>query len=190
MSNTAQIAAGRPAPDEYNAYYNGYVRLVPEGDVLALLRRQGETTRQLLAPLSPEQASSRPKPDDWNIVEVVGHLADAERVFAYRALRFARGDATPLASFDQDLFVANANFARRPLNDMLEELAAVRQATLAFFQGLDPDAWLRRGMANQSEISVRALAYVIAGHELHHVDDFRRRYLQAYRTHKRKERLL
>jgi hypothetical protein len=133
----------------------------------------------LLAPLSSAQASYRPKPDDWNMIEVVGHLADAERVFAYRALRFARGDATPLASFDQDLFVANAGFARRPLSDVLDELAAVRRATLAFFQGLEPAAWLRRGMANQNEISVRALAYVIAGHELHHMDDFRRRYLQV-----------
>ncbi|RIK37819.1 MAG: DinB family protein [Chloroflexi bacterium] len=170
---------GRPKPDEYNSYYEQYVNLVPDGATTDLLANQLNTTLTLLSSLSPSQASYRPKPEDWNIVEVMGHLADSERVFAYRALRFARNDTTPLASFDQDLFVATANFARRPLLDVLDEFAAVRRATLALFRGLDEAAWLRRGSANNSEVSVRALAYIIAGHELHHVADFRQRYQLA-----------
>jgi hypothetical protein len=114
--------------------------------------------------------------EDWNIIEVVGHVADAERVFAYRALCIARTDTTPLLSFDQDLYVAAANFARRPLADLLDELATVRRATLSLLRGLDVEAWLRRGTVNNNPMSVRALAYIIAGHELHHLEDFRQRY--------------
>jgi len=167
---------GRPGPDEYLAYYGQYIDRVPDGDMIALLDCQLDSTCALLAPLSPEQANFRPKPEDWNIIEVMGHIADGERVFAYRALRIARGDSTPLASFDQDLFVANANFSSRSLTDLLDEFAAVRRATMAFFRTLDEDGWLRQGIAADNPISVRALAHIIAGHELHHVADFRQRY--------------
>ena len=167
---------GRPGPDEYLAYYGQYIDRVPVGDMIALLGQQLEATWALLAPLSPEQANFRPKPEDWNIIEVMGHIADGERVFAYRALRIARGDSTPLASFDQDLFVANANFSSRSLADLLDEYATVRRATISFFRTLDKDGWLRKGIAADNPISVRALAHIIAGHELHHVADFRQRY--------------
>jgi hypothetical protein len=170
------INPGRPEPDEYLAYYGQYINRVPDGDILDLLARQLDATSNLLAPLSPEQANFRPKPDDWSITEVVGHLADAERVFAYRTLWIARSDHTPLPSFDQDLFVANANFSRRPLADLLDEFVAVRHATSALLRTLDAAAWLRKGIAADNPISVRALAYIIAGHELHHVADFRQRY--------------
>lgn len=176
MQDETSLDPGRPEPDEYNPYYEDYVQRVPKGAIAELLAKQLNTTLTLLTPLSPAQTSYRPKPEDWNIIEVMGHLADSERVFAYRALRFARNDTTPLSSFDQDLFVANANFAHRSLIAVLGEFAAVRQATLALLRGFDEAAWLRRGTANKSEVSVRALAYIIAGHELHHIADFRQRY--------------
>lgn len=170
------INPGRPAQGEHLPYFSQYIDLVPEGNIVELLARQFETTHSLLAPLSPEQVNFRPKPADWNSLEVIGHLADTERVFAYRALRIARNDSTPLASFDQDLFVATANFANRPLADLLDEFATVRRATIAFLRTLESQAWVRIGTAADHPISVRALAYVIAGHELHHVADFRQRY--------------
>lgn len=170
------INPGRPEPDEYLAYYGQYIKRVPDGNLFALLAVQSENTCTLLASLSPERANFRPKPTDWNITEVVGHLADSERVFAYRALCIARNNPTPLPSFDQDLFVANANFANRPLATLLDEFTTVRQATLAFLRTVEAEAWLRQGVAADHLISVRALAYIIAGHELHHVADFRQRY--------------
>ncbi len=176
MSTLAQFFATRPTADEFNPYYAQYVELVPPGNLLNQLTQQLATTTQLLASLTPEQAAYRPKPDDWNISQVLGHLADSERVFAYRALVFARNDATDLPGFDQDLFVANGNFATLPLAELLSAFAAVRQATLALFRTLDETAWLRSGTANGNPVSVRALGHIIAGHELHHVADFRQRY--------------
>ena len=176
MTKTNPLSPDRPAEDEYVAYYAQYVTRVPDGAIIDLLREQLDATRALLLRLTPEQAAFRPKPEDWNVTEVVGHVADAERVFAYRALAFARGDTTMLPPFDQDLYVATAGAARRPLLALLDDFAAVRQASIALFSGLDQEAWLRRGTANNSPVSVRALAYIIAGHELHHVEDFRLRY--------------
>lgn len=170
------INLGRPESNEYLAYYGQYIQRVPAGAILDLLASQLDDTCALLAPLAPAQANFRPKPDDWNITEVVGHLTDAERVFAYRALCIARNDKTPLPSFDQDLFVATANFASRSLADLLEEFTTVRRASLALLRTFDAEAWQRQGIAADHPISTRALAYIIAGHELHHVADFRQRY--------------
>lgn len=167
---------GRPEAGEYLPYFGQYIDRVPEGDIVELLTQQLDATCRLLAPLSSAQVNYRPKPEDWNILEVLGHITDGERVFAYRALRIARNDPTPLASFDQDLFVANADFASRPLTDLLDEYAAVRRATLTLFRSLSPAAWLRTGTAADHPISVRALAYISAGHELHHIADFHQRY--------------
>ena len=115
-------------------------------------------------------------PGKWSVSEVVGHLADTERIFAYRALRFARNDATPLAGFDENQFVPPANFDARPLPDLAEELRAVRLASVALFRRLDDAALARRGTANQVEITVRALPWIIAGHERHHVAVLKERY--------------
>ena len=167
---------GRPEAGEYLPYFGQYIDRVPEGDIVELLTKQLEATCCLLAPLSPAQVNYRPKPEDWNILEVLGHITDGERVFTYRALRIARNDKTPLASFDQDLFVANADFGSRPLADLLDEYTTVRRATLTLFRSLSPAAWLRKGTASDHPISVRALAYISAGHELHHIADFHQRY--------------
>lgn len=167
---------GRPEASEYLPYFGQYIDRVPAGSIVEQLSSQLEATCRLLAPLSVEQVHYRPKPEDWNILEVLGHITDGERVFVYRALRVARNDSTPLASFDQDRFVANADFASRSLADLLDEYAAVRRATLTLFRSLSPVAWLRTGIAADHPISVRALAYIAAGHELHHIADFHQRY--------------
>jgi hypothetical protein len=165
-----------PAAREYAPFYAGYIARVPEGDLEAQLARQHERTRALLAPLSASQARHRYAPGKWSVIEVLGHMADAERVFAYRALRFARGDETPLAGFDEAAWVPAGGFERRALGDVLDEFGAVRKATLALLGGLDPEAVDRSGLANDKPITVRALAYIIAGHELHHVAVLRERY--------------
>jgi hypothetical protein len=176
MSNASSTPSARPYTDEYAPYYEQYIDRVPAGNITDLLAEQLERTRALLLPLTAAQVAYRPQPADWNVAEVLGHVADTERVFAYRSLTFARNDTTDLPGFDQDLFVANADFAQRPFADLIEEYTMVRQATLAFLRGLPAAAWARRGTANGNLVSVRALAYIIAGHELHHVADFHARY--------------
>jgi len=165
----------RPATDEYIPYYGRYIALVPDGELVATIARQGAETAALLASFSPAQAQYRPAPGEWNTVEIVGHLADIERVFVYRALRIARRDPKPLEGVDDvDGYVAAAGFAARSLADVAAEFATVRQASLALFRSLDAAAWARVGTADGDAISVRALGYIIAGHELHHLADIRR----------------
>jgi uncharacterized damage-inducible protein DinB len=167
----------RPDPTEYAPFYAGYVSHVPEGDILSILEQGAQTTASLLQGLSPSQADFRYAPGKWSIKEVLGHITDAERIFAYRALRFSRGDQTPVPGFEQEGYIQHANFAARPLSDLIAEFATVRQATLFLFRNLDDDAWQRRGTASGAEVSVRALAYITAGHEIHHRDILKRRYL-------------
>jgi hypothetical protein len=172
----SSITGERPASGEYAAYFAGYVERVPTGDILAILQAQLETTRALLAPLSRAQVLARPTPEDWNILEVLGHITDAEQVFAYRALRIGRGDTTPLAGFEQDDYVRAARCSDRKLDELLDAYAAQRRATIALLRGLDAEAWLRRGTVADHPSSARAWAYIAAGHELHHVADFHARY--------------
>ena len=169
----------RPAAGEFNPYYQKYIDLVPDDDVRSLLRVQLSDTLALLRPLNEQQASHRYGPGKWSIKEVVGHMIDTERVFCYRAMRFARADQTELPGFDENAFVAGAEFDQRSLESLLRELEAVRGATAAFFHGLPQQAWTRAGTANNNRMSVRAAAYVIAGHELHHRDILQTRYLAA-----------
>ncbi len=173
---TAPTATTAPGADEYAPSFARYVTRVPPGDVLAQLRRQIAETMTLLHPLDEAKARYRYAPGKWSVIEVVGHLADTERIVAYRALRIARKDETPLPGFDEDPYVAAAEFERRALADVLAELAAVRTATLALLAGLPEAAWSRWGVASGHRVTVRALAHVIAGHELHHVEVLRTRY--------------
>lgn len=172
-----QSVIARPGADEHAPYYSKYVELVPDGDIVTGLDRQGEETLDLLRGLSEERAASRYAPGKWSIKEVVGHIIDAERIFAYRALRFARGDRQPLAGFEQDDYITNANFDSRSIKDLADEFEHVRRSTILLFGNLDGEAWSRRGTASDAEVSVRALAYIIAGHERHHVGIIRSRYL-------------
>ena len=167
----------RPEPTEYVPYYERYISLVTQGDVLEALEQQLKTTLNLLRGISESQADSRYAPGKWSIKELVGHLIDTERIFAYRALRFSRNDRTPLPGYEQDDYIRNAAFGQCKLADLASELEHVRQGNLYLFRHLDEEAWHRRGIANDGEISVRALAYIMAGHELHHMEILRTRYL-------------
>ena len=164
-----------PAADEYAPVYEKYLAPL-SGDMFELLQSQARTTAALLAATPESRAGHRYAEGKWSVKEVVGHLADSERVFAYRALRFARADTTDLAGFEEDDFVANGGFDRRSLASIAAEYAVVRAATIALFESLDEQALLRRGTANGSGVSVRALAALIAAHERHHVGLLRERY--------------
>jgi uncharacterized damage-inducible protein DinB len=159
---------GRPEPGEFAPYYERYISLVPGNDILATLDAQRRQTLLLLSGRDEEEGEVRYAAGKWSAKEVLGHMCDTERIFAYRALRISRGDRTPLASFEQDDYVRNGPFTARPLAELIEDYIAVRRATLTLFRNLDDQAWIRRGIASNNEVSVRALAYMIAGHELHH----------------------
>ncbi|MGE0127177.1 MAG: DinB family protein [Blastocatellales bacterium] len=167
----------KPDSTEYPQYFEKYISLVAEGEIVATLGKQIESTRSLLGGLDEAQGDLRYAPGKWSVKEVVGHLIDAERIFAYRALRFARNDQTPLPGFDENSYVANAGFGSCALADLAEEFEHTRKSNIYLLKHLDGDSWLRRGVSNDNEISVRALAYIIAGHELHHVGILRSRYL-------------
>jgi hypothetical protein len=167
----------RPDSSEYAPYYGRYVSLVPEGDILNLLTEQLQSTMSLLEGVSESEADYAYAPGKWTIKEVIGHIIDGERVFAYRALRIARGDRTPLAGFEQDDYVRNGSFGERSLEGLLEEFECVRRSTLHLLGSLNDEAWKRRGTASDNEVSVRALAYIIAGHERHHANVLREKYL-------------
>jgi len=166
----------RPAKGECSEYFRGYVDKVPDGDVLATLERQLETTCELLAGVDAERAGFRYAPEKWSVREVVGHLADTERIFACRALWFARGDAQPLPGFEERDFIAAANFDERPLEDIVSELRTVRAATLSLFHSLDDEALERSGTANDATFVTRSFPWILAGHELHHRGVLRERY--------------
>ena len=168
-----------PDPSEYAPYYGKYISLVPVTHVLAALESQPRETVAMLSTLSDHQGDFRYAPGKWTIKETLGHVIDSERVFSYRALRFARNDQTPLPSFEQDDYVRNASFPASRLSDLLDEFTAVRQATIWLFRSLSPEAWMRRGIASDNPVSVRAVAYIIAGHELHHRRILQERYLSA-----------
>jgi DinB superfamily len=175
----------RPEPGEYAPYYDRYISLVHPNndnaagnDIFAALEGQRRRTLLLLSGHCEADGDLRYAPDKWSLKEVVGHLNDSERILSYRALRIGRSDQTPIEGFEQDDYVRNSPFARRPLADLIEDYIAVRRATLTLFRNLDESAWTRRGTANQNEISVRALAYVIAGHELHHRKILEEKYLR------------
>ena len=170
--------SARPEAGEYPSYFEGYISLVPEGDVVELLARQIEETTALLRSLPESRGGYRYEPGKWSVKELIGHMSDGERVFAYRALCIARGDTASLPGMDQDTYVAGANFDARTVADLTDELEQVRRATLALFRPMDETAWLRRGTANNSPVSVRALAHVCAGHVLHHLQVLRTRYLK------------
>ena len=158
----------RPAPQEHAPYYSRYIDLVEGDDVLPQSIAQIDETARRLGGLGESRAMHRYAPGKWSVKQVVGHLSDTERVFAYRALRIGRADATPLAGFDENYFVDQGAFDERPLDDLVLEYRAVRSASIALFASMPEEALVRLGLANEQPISPRALAWIIAGHELHH----------------------
>ena len=158
----------RPEKNEYSEHYEKYVSLIGGTDVLSVLEAQRLQTLQLFAGRSERDGNFRYAADKWTVKEVLGHVTDAERVFSYRALRIGRGDTTPLPGFEQDDYVKNGNFGQRTLAELVEEFAAVRTASVLLFQNLKGADWSRRGTASNNPVTVRALAYIVAGHELYH----------------------
>jgi hypothetical protein len=168
---------GVPERSEAAPYYFGYIDRIKSGDVVGVLERQlGETLPQLKA-ISEERSLTRYEPGKWSIRELLGHVNDAERVFLYRALWFARGFDTPLPSFDEKTSVVAAQADRVSWTDHVEEFRAVRDASVAFFRNLPPEGWKRGGTASGNPVTTRALAYIIAGHLDHHLAVLRERYL-------------
>ena len=172
----ASIVIARPSADEYSAGVGGYLADVGGTDAWPVLVAQRAEVEQLFGALSEKRALHRYAPGKWSVKEVLGHLCDAERIYAYRALRFARNDPTTLPGFEENDYVPMGRFDVRPLRDLLDEWQAVRSATLALYRGLDGEALLRRGVANGNLISVRAMAWMAAGHTLHHLGVVRARY--------------
>jgi hypothetical protein len=177
--NAPKSASPRPVPTEYAPFYEKYIALVPGNDIVSSLDAQRLQMAQLFAARSERDGNFRYAADKWSVKEVVGHITDSERIFAYRALRIARADQTPLSGFEQDDYVRAGAFGDRTLADLVEEFVLVRSATSALFHSLGEEAWVRRGVANKNEVSVRALAFIIAGHELHHREILKERYFPA-----------
>jgi hypothetical protein len=165
----------RPEPHEYGPFPAGYIALVPETDVLPAMAAQLADEVAFWRTIPASQGDVCHAPYTWTVKQVLGHLTDGERVFSYRALRFARGDATPLPGYDENPYVAAAEVGRLSLADLSDEFEAVRRATLCLFRNLPAGAWGRMGTANDSPMSVRALAYAIVGHVRHHGAILRKR---------------
>jgi len=168
----------RPEPSEYPSYSQIYIDMVEGPDILQAFSRQLESTVSLIGKVGDDVAGTFAyAPGKWTIKQVLGHIIDSERIFAYRALRIARNDSTPLPGFEQDDYVAFAASNERPLASLLEEFKVVRMSTIALFGGIPDDAWLRRGSANNYPVTVRGIAFQVAGHEAHHAKILRERYL-------------
>jgi hypothetical protein len=165
----------RPDSSEYAPHYGEYVALVPEEDVLGALKSELAATLALLRDVPDAEACVRHAPYTWSTKEVVGHITDAERIFGYRALRIARGDSTPLPSFEENSYSKEGQFDRLPLGDLLSEFESLRRSHVALFQNLPHSAWARRGIASNNEVSVHALAFIIVGHQRHHTAILRKR---------------
>ena len=170
------LVIARPDLSEHAPYFGRYIALVPDGDILGTLAGQIDGTLAELRQVSEADSLKRYEPGKWSVREVVGHMIDTERIFAYRALRFARNDRTELPGFEQDDYIPAAQFDRRPWVDLLEEFQALRRSNLLMFRGFTAEAWTRMGVCNRNAMSVRAAAYVIAGHELHHRAVLREKY--------------
>ncbi len=178
LTATTTTATARPQPGEYSPYHDNYISLVKDNDVLAALDNQRRQMVLLLSGCTEADGDLRYAPEKWSLKEVLGHINDTERIMSYRALRISRGDQTPIEGFEQDDYVRNSPFARRSLADLIEDYIVVRRATISLFRNLDEPAWTRRGVANKNEVTVRALAYIIAGHELHHRRILEEKYLR------------
>jgi hypothetical protein len=166
----------RPTADEHLPYFSRYIDLVPEGNIVMFLETQFEPLYENLKNLSLEQTQFRYTPDKWNVLEVLGHLSDTERVFSFRALHIARGDPSQLPGFDQDRWLKNVDFANRDLNSLLLEWRGVRAAAISLFSSLDEAAWLQHGIVSGHTMTPRACAYIIVGHAIYHQQLLRQKY--------------
>ncbi|MFC4600735.1 DinB family protein [Cohnella hongkongensis] len=167
----------RPTKEEYGGHFGTYIEIVPDGSIVDILADSLKSTSEFLSDLPADKAESRYAPGKWSIKEVIGHIADTERIMSYRLLRISRGDRTPLPGFDQDDYMKHVDFDACSLSDLIDNYISVRKATLALVRGLADEAWARTGTASDIVMSAKALAYVIAGHELHHLRLVKTKYL-------------
>lgn len=167
----------RPSPSEFAPYYAGYIAQIPDrADPLHILTAQFESVPAVLIAVPKDREGFRYAPEKWGIKEVVGHLCDAERIFAYRILRIARNDATPLPGFEEKDYVQHGGFAARSLGDVTSDWTAARRSTTALARGLAPNVWERRGTASGHAVTARAILYIIIGHVAHHMAVLKERY--------------
>jgi len=166
----------RPAEHEFAPFYLTYVSLVPETDILSVLEKQTPLVELLGKAVSPDRETFRYAPRKWSIREVFGHMIDAERVFAYRAFCISRGETAALPSFDENAYVASSLYNDQPLKSLLAEFTSTRTSSLAFLSRLSEQDWLRTGTASAKPVSVRALAYIMAGHVRHHLNGLQTSY--------------
>ncbi|MBI1938100.1 MAG: DinB family protein [Ignavibacteriales bacterium] len=167
----------RPEKNEYAEYYHKYVEKVPQGNIVDILDGQLNSIVNFFSQITEEKSKHRYAPGKWSIKGVLGHIMDAERVFAYRALRFSRGDEKPLLTFDENQYVANSTYDSVPLHLLVEEFSYIRKANIHMFKNLSDEMWMKKGIASNNPVSVRALAYIIAGHTQHHINIIEERYL-------------
>jgi hypothetical protein len=167
----------RPQPAEYDAYYEKYVSLVPEDEVITALAAQPDELEQLFHGVPEEKGTFAYADGKWTVKESLSHIIDGERMFAYRALRIARGDKTPIEGFEQDGYIENSHANRRTIAELLKEFRLLREANVLFFRNLEVGDWMREGTANNVSISVRSLAWIMVGHIRHHVAILKERYL-------------
>jgi hypothetical protein len=170
------MTRGQPLESEYAPYYQGYIAHVNEDEILPVLRSQLDALDVLLGRVAPERETFRYAEGKWSIREIVGHLIDGERVFGYRAFCIARGEKQNLPGFEQNDYILTAPYDRIDLEDLLAELRLVRLSNIAMLRNLDEESWMRIGTANDNQVTVRALAFIIAGHARHHMGVLRERY--------------
>ena len=167
----------RPVEDEYPSYYETYLKLVPEGNLMEILEKQLTDSVTLFSGLTEEQGNIAYASGKWTVKEVIGHILDTERIMGYRLLRIARGDRTPLAGFSEEDYACEGGFTERPLSELVEEFESVRRSTISLLRGMPEHAWHRSGTANDLPISAQAIAYIIVGHGIHHTNIIMERYL-------------
>ncbi|MBC7900128.1 MAG: DinB family protein [Saprospiraceae bacterium] len=168
---------GRPEKNEYGEWYAGYISLVPEEDILNAITLQADEIKDLAASIAENKGSYAYADGKWTVKELLGHINDGERIFAYRALRIARGDRTPLSGFEQDDYIATGRFNERTVSDLADEFVLLRRSNIKLFENLEEEAWHRMGTASDNPISVRAAAYIMTGHVRHHLNILKSRYL-------------
>lgn len=168
----------RPKKEEYAAYYHTYVDTVPDGDIIKILNKQNDQIKKLLANTSKKKSLFRYTPGKWNVREIIGHMIDTERVFAYRALRFARNDQTDLPGFDENEYIRHSNYTDIKLKELVDEFCALRKSNAIMFKNFSDEITMRSGRANGNSFTVRAMAYITVGHVNHHLGIIKERYLK------------
>ncbi|MCH6575761.1 MAG: DinB family protein [Bacteroidetes bacterium] len=168
----------KPKPEDYDAIYSGYISLIGDDDIIEVLKEQRKTSEKFLKTFTEKQGNYSYADGKWTVKEVLGHVIDTEKIMAYRALSFARGEKQSLPGFEQDDYVAESNFNKRSLDDLINEFITIRESKIMLFKSFDEEIFNRRGTASESEVTVLALIYIIAGHEKHHMKFLKERYVK------------